>query len=355
MPPENAKALTDLALRFETPWRLLRPIFQVNDIRLKTELYGINITNPIGVAAGFDKNCRMIPCLESIGFGYVTGGTITTEMRSGNQKPRLLRLVNEQSLINSLGFPNMGLEHAYRNIEKAQGKVNLPIVTSVSGTNIDEIAECYRVVKPQSDAIEINISSPNTPGLRIFHDPKVLSELLAKINCDKDKPLVIKLPPYSNDTNSDQPQEPSELVLELIKVCQENQVDGLTVSNSMPIRNSKLSTGTGGISGKSLFKNMLKMVTEIREEVGASITINACGGIFTGMDAWQALQAGANTIQLYTGMVYRGPQIVRKISLELLFVMEKERVDSLNFAHIENSYPADNTTTPIDRNQKHLI
>ena len=329
LPPETAKTLAETALRFNLPWRLISPALRVRDIRLSVELCGMRLDNPVGLAAGFDKNCEMLPSLEALGFGYLTGGTITELPKSGNPKPRMFRLVKEQSLINALGFPNKGLEAIARHLERAREEVSAPVTASVSGATADEIVRCHRRVEPLADAVEINISSPNAPGLRVFHSAPALAEVLGRVNDGRAKPLMVKLPPYSSDGEAGPQLESRETVLGLARLCSESGVDALTVANSRPTADSRLPTGVGGLSGKSVFEDTLRMVSEVGAEVGDEVAINACGGIFTGEDAWAALKAGATTVQLYTGFIYRGPGIVERISRELISVMDREGVASL--------------------------
>ena len=179
LPPEAAQRVAELALRRRLAWRLLSPAFRVRDARLRVSAGGLTIQNPVGLAAGYDKNCRMLPSLADLGFGYLMAGTVTESPRAGNPRPRLVRLVGQQSLLNAMGFPNVGLESAARRLEPAHRSLRgTPLVVSVSGLAAEEIVRCHRRLEPLADAIEVNISSPNTAGLRLFHEPRVLAELI---------------------------------------------------------------------------------------------------------------------------------------------------------------------------------
>lgn len=325
LPPEAAQRLADLALKQSYLWGALSPMLRVRDVRLEVDLCGMRLRNPVGLAAGYDKNCEFLPSMAALGFGYVTGGTVTESPRPGNPRPRVLRHVKEQSLINALGFPSRGLEFAARRLEKTRDSLGAArLIVSVSGTAADEIARCHRRLEPLADAIEVNISSPNTAGLRVFQEPAALAELLGRLNDSRNKPLFIKLPPYPEEG------EARDRVMALVKVCVERGVDALTVANTRPTKDPRLAVGAGGLSGKPIFADMLRMVADVRAEAGKRLAINACGGVFSGGDAWKAFEAGATTVQLLTGLIYRGPGIVKQINEELLRIMDRQGVASLH-------------------------
>ena len=349
LPPETAQSVADLLLKREFIWRALSPALSVRSPKLEVDLCGLKLQNPVGLAAGFDKDCEFIPSMSALGFGYITAGTVTRHPKRGNSKPRMFRYVKDASLINALGFPGRGLDLAVRQLEAAhKSSARVPTVISVSGITVDEIVECHRRLEPLVDAVEVNISSPNTEGLRVFHEPRTLGELLARINDGRSKQLFLKLPPLVADlapwrqTQMDigditggpeaypghpSPAEATEQLMALARTCAERGVDALTVSNTRPTEDLRLAVRSGGLSGKLVFPHMLKMVADIRAELGKDMVINACGGIFSGKDAWQALQAGATTVQLLTGLIYRGPGIVKRINQELLRLMDESATD----------------------------
>lgn len=324
LPPETAQRVVDVALKQHLIWKHLSSVFQVRNSKLNVNLAGLEIANPVGLAAGYDKNCQLLPSLASLGFGYLTCGTVTELPRKGNPKPRIIRYIKNQSLVNSLGFPNLGAEFAAHQLEKARTRLGkTPIIVSISGTTIDEILRCHKRLESLSNAIEINISSPNTANLREFHNIPVLEKLLDSLNDQRTKPLFVKLPPYPHKSSKGISLLPArEEVLEMARTCVAKDVECLTIANTKPIHEIQLVVGTGGLSGKSIFEDTLRMVSEIRREVGRNTYINASGGIFSGDDAWKALNAGANTVQLYTGLIYRGPSVSKKINLELLSAMD---------------------------------
>ena len=341
LPPEAAQKMAEMALRRRVIWRAASRTPELRDSRLSVDLLGLKLKNPVGLAAGFDKNCELLPSLAALGFGYLVGGTVTELPRPGNPKPRMLRLTDEESLVNSLGFPGKGLEYAARRLEVDRPSLgDTRLVVSVSGSDTEEIVRCHRRLEPLADALEVNISSPNTEGLRVFHEPEALKRLIGRVNDGRDKPLSVKLPPYPSTGDGGHRDEAVEAVLSLAATCSRAGVDGLTVANTRPVGEPRLATGHGGLSGRAIFGRMLDMVADVRAEVGSGPAINACGGIFNGEDAWRALAAGATTVQLYTGLVYRGPWVVKKMARELLRAMEREGAPSTGSLPPEEPPPA---------------
>ena len=317
LPAETAQRAAELALRPSRPWRLKAPFLEIRDSRLETELCGLKLGNPIGLAAGFDKNCELVQSLRRLGFGYLVVGTVTELPQRGNPRPRMLRRVTEEALVNSLGFPGKGVEYAARRLERCGD--GGPVVVSVSGTEAGSIVRCHRRLEPLVDAVEVNISSPNTAGLSVFQEPGALAALLDALNEGRRKPLFVKLPRYgalSGEGGGD--ERGREMLLGLVRECARRGVDGLTLANTRPVQDRGLAVGAGGLSGRPLTEETLAMVADVRGEVSDGLAINACGGIFTGEDARRALEAGATTVQLYTALVYHGPGTVRRIGTELL-------------------------------------
>ena len=320
LPPENAQKLAEAILALTPLWTAARPLLRVNDHRLHTESGGIALPNPVGLAAGYDKDARVVAGMAGLGFGYIVIGTVVLDPREGNPRPRLVRNPAEGALMNSLGFPSQGLERVLANLQRAHG-VKTPLIASVSGLSLDEFVGCYRAIQPLVSGVELNISSPNTEGIRVYQEPEKLDVLLAALAPLKEKPLFIKLPPYFDDSQRGR-------VMELVAVAVGRSVEGVTAVNTWPREDSRLAVGRGGLSGRPLFPHMLRIVEEIRGHVGSGLAINACGGISTGDDALAALWAGANTVQLYTGFVYRGPGVARGINRCLLRFMEEHGIPS---------------------------
>ena len=294
--------------------------FSFEDEVLHTELAGLKLKNPIGLAAGFDKNIQFLSSMEQLGFGYVTGGTITKESRPGNPSPRLLRIKEDKTLINSMGFPGEGLQVAAKRLQ------NLPInptairVVSVSGTTIEDIVACQTTIQTLCSAIEVNISSPNTAGLRIFQKNPQLVSLLEALNRNKKVPIFVKLPPF----NASLDKSISVETQDLIETCLKCEIDAITVANTIPVDDTRLAVGRGGLSGSKLFENTLVMINTIKKEYGDEISVNACGGISTGAQAFKLIQAGANSVQLYTSLVYEGPGLVKNIKTDLAKLLKSQ-------------------------------
>ncbi len=280
------------------------------------------MASPVGLAAGYDKDCRLIDSLASLSFGYIVGGTVVLEPRKGNPRPRILRDLSEGSLVNSLGFPSKGLENVGENLGR-RDMSRVPLVLSISGLSVDEFYRCYQVLQPLAAGIELNISSPNTQGVRVFQDPRRLEDLLASLRPLKEKPLFVKLPPYFDEVQKAR-------VMELVDLCIRYSVEGVTAVNTRPVEDERLAVGRGGLSGRPLFPHMLRIVTEIRRHAGEGLIINGCGGIFSGNDALRTLAAGANTVQIFTGLVYQGPGLIRRINRHLLHVMDKEGIEFIS-------------------------
>jgi len=282
--------------------------------------------NPIGLAAGFDKNCEMARALLELGFGYLTLGTVTLKPREGNPKPRIWRQ-RGRSLINSMGLPNAGTQQIISNLssERNENRRAAPLVLSVSGLSLEEFVECYRLIEPSVDAVELNISSPNTAGVKIFQDPVILAKLLDAIEKvrSRAKPVWVKIPPYFNEQDR-------ENVLDLVEVCTKKWVDGITAINTKRIPEPRASIGTAGLSGPPLFEDMLRIVREVYSQTGGKIPINACGGISSALNVWSALESGASTVQLYTAFIYEGPALMSKLNRRLLRMLNDSKFSSIN-------------------------
>lgn len=320
-PPERAQKIAELALGMTPLWKAAGPLLRVSDRRLRVTIAGITISNPVGLAAGYDKDGLMVGRLANLGFGYIVAGTVVRDPRSGNPSPRLLRNPGKGALINSLGFPSQGLNRVVDNLQGLNTE-KTPLIASISGLSVEEFSYCLDVLQPLVSGLELNISSPNTEGIRIFQEPDKLDELLSALSSIKQKPLFLKLPPYFDDSQK-------RRVMELVDICLKNSVEGVTTGNTWPVDDPRLAVGKGGLSGKPLLHHMLRAVKEIRSHAGDDLIINACGGVFSGEDALSALQAGANTVQIFTGFVYGGPATMKMINQDILSFMEREGIGSI--------------------------
>lgn len=297
--------------------KICRSAFSYRSDRLKRELWGLTFPNPVGLAAGFDKDAKYVDTLENLGFGFLEIGTVTPKGQPGNPKPRLFRLPKDRALINRMGFNNDGAPAAAERIRKRKGKILLGgnIGKNKETPNekaVEDYEKAFQALEDVVDYFVINVSSPNTPGLRELQGKEPLLNLIAhlqKLNKAK-KPLLLKIAP---DLNQDQLDD-------IITILSETHLDGIILTNTT-ISRAGLSTseekvqqmGNGGLSGKPLFKRSTEVLRYIHEKTDGKIPIIASGGIFTAADAKEKLEAGASLVQVYTGFIYEGPGIVKKI------------------------------------------
>ena len=322
-PPETAHDVAKWFFKRPLLWKLVSWRLCVRDPALHVKLGKLELPNPVGLAAGFDKNCEMVASLFTSGFGYVTLGTITLNPRAGNPKPRIWRYP-PNALVNSMGLPNKGAKAILTNLARRQPAPG-PVVVSISGLNVEEFVECFRLVEPLVDGVELNISTPNTVGVRVFQTPEALTKLLTAIDGSNrsNRPVWVKLPPHFDDEGRDN-------VHRLIDACVKSNVEGLTCANTKLVNEPRASIGTGGLSGPPIYADMLRIVADAYRYTNGKIPINACGGISSGLEVWKAFQAGASSVQMYTAFVYHGPGVVSRINRELLHLLIKARVDSLS-------------------------
>ena len=303
------------------------PIFETN-------LFGKNIDNPIGMAAGFDKNAEVYNSLFKLGFGFVEVGTVTPLEQYGNPKPRVFRLVEDQALINRLGFNNLGAENVSLRIRSNLHKGLLGINIGPNKDSEDRLNDYLiglRNFYDIADYITVNISSPNTENLRTFHDETKFDELLHAIEKEKVKlkskiPIVVKISP-----------DISEEQIELIsKILIKYKVSAIIVSNTTAKNREKLNNilkhQKGGLSGKPLEEEANKLISKFYKLLKGKIEIIGVGGVDSGESAYKKFQAGASYVQLYTGMVFQGPNVVGKIKKELKEILIDEGIK--NFKEI---------------------
>ena len=260
------------------------------------ELFGLNFRNPIGIAAGFDKNALMMPFLAALGFGFIEVGTVTLHPQPGNPKPRMFRDTARRAIINRLGFNNDGADAVAERLKRYVRRV--PLFVNI-GKNRDvplegapdAYAACAAKLAPFADVVVINVSSPNTPGLRDLQRPEHLERVLRAVG--KSKPLLVKIAPDLDAAALD----------EICDVCR-RFADGMVCTNTT-------STPDGGLSGKPLFARSTEILREVRKRVAFPLV--SVGGVFSAADARAKFHAGADLVQLYTGFVYEGPGIVKRL------------------------------------------
>jgi dihydroorotate dehydrogenase len=225
-------------------------------------------------------------------------------------------------LLNALGFPGEGLDAAESRLRKLSEDGRSRIMVSISGTEVEDIAECHRRLQPLVAGVEVNVSSPNTAGLRTFHEPEKLARLVSTLVDQRDRPLFVKLPPWRSDEERDE-------MMPMATTSIESGADGLVIANTHPTEDARLAVGRGGFSGAPLFDDTLRMVSEAREELGKGFALIACGGVSTADHVWQLLEAGATAIQLYTSFIYEGPGLPGHINRDLVKRMETSNAAGL--------------------------
>ena len=278
---------------------------------------GLRVKNRLGLAAGLDKNARLINEFDNIGFGFVEVGTVTPKAQYGNPKPRIKRLISHESLLNSLGFPNEGVRSIKSRLKNVSGDICLgvnigPNKDTVPEEVINDYLLCYEEVFEYADFVTINISSPNTPNLRSLHNAEnfkaVIDAILSERNRHQKKPKVfIKI----------SPDEESKTYTNLIETINNSEIDGVIISNTSNNQNLKKSLNVahlpGGISGKSLKNSSNKILKEIKTMINKEKIIVAVGGIFDVDSYNEKFELGADLVQMYTGLIYEGPNLVKRI------------------------------------------
>ncbi|WP_294270405.1 quinone-dependent dihydroorotate dehydrogenase [uncultured Chryseobacterium sp.] len=297
----------------------------IADKRLEREVFGLKFKNPVGLAAGFDKNAVLFNELADLGFGFVEIGTVTPKAQAGNPKKRLFRLIEDGGIINRMGFNNDGLEAA---IEKLKGNKGKIIIGGNIGKNTDtapenytrDYLECFEGLHPHVDYFVLNVSCPNVGSHAKLEDVEYLRELITevkKINQSKtvQKPVLLKIAPDLNDHQLD----------EIIELIAETKIDGVIVSNTS-VNREGLKTppevlaeiGNGGLSGKPIRERSTRMIRYLSEKSNRAFPIIGVGGIHSAKDAIEKLDAGASLVQLYTGFIYEGPELINDINREVL-------------------------------------
>ena len=330
--PEIAHDLAIKSLKFNV---LPKSIFNVQgEEQLETNLLNERIPNPIGLAAGFDKSAEVYNSLFKLGYGFVEVGTITPKRQLGNSKPRVFRLEKDRALINRLGFNNHGSEIVSKRISDnlPSGFLGINIGPNKDTKNKDEdYFICLSRLSSFAGYITINISSPNTEGLRNFHEEKALEKLLLgvnKIKKDKNivKPLVLKISPDIKENE----------ISSIIELILKHKIEGIIVSNTTDSHREKLSdiqkNEKGGLSGQPLKDLSTKLIKKFYRETKGKIQIIGVGGVDSGHAAFEKICAGADAVQLYTGMVYKGPGVVKEMKKELITILKKEKMKNISEA-----------------------
>tara|TARA_B110000285_G_scaffold225681_1_gene284291 strand:+ start:3679 stop:4764 length:1086 start_codon:yes stop_codon:yes gene_type:complete len=300
-------------------------LYLVKSERLEKELFGLKFKNPVGLAAGFDKNASMYNDLSYCGFGFIEIGTVTPVGQEGNPKPRLFRLKEDNAIINRMGFNNLGVQNAVENLKKRKTDI---IIGGNIGKNkltpnenaISDYLISFEALFPYVDYFVVNVSSPNTPNLRALQEKEPLTALLKALQSDNDKketrkPILLKIAPDLTNEQLD----------DIIEIIQDVNLDGVIASNTTISRDDLKSAdalvesiGAGGLSGKPVKNRSTEVIRYLSEKSNKAFPIIGVGGIHSAEDAIEKIKAGADLIQLYTGFIYEGPGLVKKINKAIL-------------------------------------
>ncbi|MAD29879.1 MAG: dihydroorotate dehydrogenase (quinone) [Flavobacteriaceae bacterium] len=299
---------------------IIRFLFKIKHPKLEREVFGIKFPNPVGLAAGFDKNAVLYKELSNFGFGFIEIGTLTPRGQTGNPKKRLFRLKDDQAIINRMGFNNDGVDHVVRRLKK---NTNVVIGGNIGKNKdtpneraVDDYIYCFNALFDYVDYFVVNVSSPNTPNLRALQNKEPLTNLLSTLNVlnnkkRKSKPILLKIAPDLTDIQLD----------DIIDIVISTKIDGVIATNTTLSReglNSKNRSEMGGLSGKPLSSRSTKVIRYLATKSNNAFPIIGVGGIHSPEDALEKIQAGASLVQLYTGFVYEGPGVVKSINKLLI-------------------------------------
>ncbi len=337
--PEAAHNAALLALSSTQRVPLLRHFLSkwcsVRDPRLQVAAFGLRFANPVGLAAGFDKNGRVVDALAALGFGHVEIGTVTPRPQAGRPRPRMFRLPEDWALINRLGFPNLGMERVGRNLARRSRPdcvrgINVgPNAASVAaGRAAEDYAHCIEALAGHADYFTINVSSPNTQGLRVLQEQRALDELLGTVfraiqPAAAARPVLVKIAPDLGDVE----------LRQMLDVAVGHPVAGIVAANTtlerLPTLAGAARADAGGLSGAPLRERANQLIRTAFEHTEGRLPIIGVGGVFGAADALDKLRAGATLVQLYTGMIYQGPFIARQINRGILAYLQEHGLPSV--------------------------
>jgi len=304
---------------------LFRSLYLIEDERLERKLFGLTFKNPVGLAAGFDKNAVLYNELANFGFGFIEIGTVTPKGQAGNPKKRLFRLKDDQGIINRMGFNNEGLEAAILQLKKNKGKL---IIGGNIGKNTDtksedytkDYLECFYALHPYVDYFVLNVSCPNVGSHAKLNDKDYLEELIGAVQkanktFEQERPIVLKIAPDLNNNQLD----------EIIELVKETKLDGIIASNTSTDRSGLKASdavleaiGNGGLSGQPIKEKSTQVIKYLSDNSNKAFPIIGVGGIHSANDALDKIEAGADLVQIYTGFIYEGPSLIKRINKALL-------------------------------------
>jgi dihydroorotate dehydrogenase len=325
----DAERVHRLAMTGLRAWSTICDVEQRGDVcrdpRLARTVFGVTFPNPLGLAAGFDKDAEAVPAWQALGFGFVEVGTVTRHAQPGNDKPRLFRLPADEGLLNRLGFNNHGADHCAHALGawRKGGRVTVPVGVNLGKSKITEAKDApadyaysFGVTADVADYVVVNVSSPNTPGLRDLQKTEELVRILDPLQAanaarSRRVPLLVKIAPDLIDDDA----------IDVARMCIERGIDGLIVSNTTVARDGlrgPVPAGPGGVSGRPLFARSTALLRLLKDDAGERLVLVGVGGVFDAEDARQKFAAGASLLQAYTGFVYRGPSFARGLLKGLL-------------------------------------
>lgn len=305
--------------------KLVKSSFQLDDPRLHREVFGLKFKNPVGLAAGFDKNGELVPELAALGFGFIEVGTVTPMPQPGNEKPRMFRLPQDSALINRMGFNNVGVDVVAARLRHLRDREGVLIGGNIGKNKVtpnedatSDYIKCFDALFDVVDYFVVNVSSPNTPGLRELQEKEPLKQLLATLQQrnqkgGKSRPILLKIAP---DLTNEQLDDITEIV-------RETGIAGVIATNTTISREGlrtpePVRSQTGGLSGKPLTRRSTEVIRYLHQRSGGAFPIIGVGGIHSPEDALEKLEAGASLVQLYTGFIYEGPGLIKRINKRLL-------------------------------------
>lgn len=305
--------------------KLVKSSFQLDDPRLHREVFGLKFKNPVGLAAGFDKNGELVPELAALGFGFIEVGTVTPMPQPGNEKPRMFRLPEDSALINRMGFNNIGVDVVAARLRHLRDREGVLIGGNIGKNKMtpnedatSDYIKCFDALFDVVDYFVVNVSSPNTPGLRELQEKEPLKQLLATLQQrnqkgGKSRPILLKIAPDLTDEQLD----------DITEIVRETGIAGVIATNTTISREGlrtpePVRSQTGGLSGKPLTRRSTEVIRYLHQRSGGAFPIIGVGGIHSPEDALEKLEAGASLVQLYTGFIYEGPGLIKRINKRLL-------------------------------------